>query len=153
MDAKVFLRSAFNYDRDVVSLENGIAMDPDEGVAKQSFKDECDINNIVAKFLKTGQLPENVRMPQSGDFTGITDFQTAMNMVIEAQDAFMAFPAEVRARFANDPQRMMDFLGDENNREEAIKLGLVEKPAEKTRDVVQAVDELAAKMAGGTPKP
>ena len=146
MDGNIFVRSAFNYDSDKVSFETGIAMDPEEGVAQQSFKEECDINNIVAKFLKTGELPENVRMPQSGDFTGITDFQTAMNMVIEAQDAFMAFPADVRARFANDPQRMMDFLADESNRDEAIKLGLVEKPAEKTRDVVAAVDELAAKL-------
>ena len=78
-----FLRAPGNYDPDVVSNETGLACDPDEGVTQQSFKEECDINVIVERFGLTGQLPENLRMPVSGDFTGITDFQTAMQVVRE----------------------------------------------------------------------
>ncbi len=40
---------------------------------QQSFRDECDINNILRKFNVTGQLPIGSVQPQYGDFSGITD--------------------------------------------------------------------------------
>lgn len=140
------LRAFGNYDPDEASAESGISFDPDEGRTQQEFAKECDINEIVRRFGITGQLPFTDRMPVSGDFTGITDFQSAMEAVTRAQGAFMDLPAEVRARFRNDPQEMLTFLDDERNRDEAVKLGLVSAPPEVTRDVVQAVDELAAKI-------
>lgn len=140
-------RTGFNYDVNAVSLETGLACPEEEGRTQQAFKEDADINVIVRRFGLTGQLPENVRVPVSGDFTGITDFQSAMQAVVAAQAAFNELPAEVRARFRNDPQELMAFMEDDANREEAIKLGLVNKAPEKTRDVVQAVDELAARIA------
>lgn len=124
----------------------GLACSVEEDMCQQSFKEECDINTIVRRFGLTGVMPETMRMPLNGDFTNVPDFQTALNMVREASDEFMRLPAEVRKRFGNDPGELMVFLEDEKNREEAVKLGLVNKPPEKTRDVVQAVDELAAKI-------
>lgn len=147
------LRAFGNYDVDVASDDAGISFKGDEGLTQQSFREECDINVIVKRFGLTGELPENLRMPVSGDFTGVSDFQTAMNLVVEAQAQFMTVPAEIRERFNHDPAKLIAFLENPNNKDEAIKLGLVNAPAEKTRDVVQAVDELAAKMVGGTPKP
>lgn len=143
----MFLRTMFNYDRDVASTEAGLACPAEDSVTQQQFKDECDINTIVRRFGLTGDLPLNAAMPTSGDFTGISDFHSALNMVREAEEAFMAFPASVRERFGHDPQRLMAFLEDAGNRDEAVKLGLVSAPVERTRDVVQAVDELAAKLA------
>lgn len=142
----VFLRAPFNYDVDQASQDAGLAFDPDEGMTQQQFADECDINKIVERFGLTGQLPENLRMPVSGDFTGVTDFHSAMNIVRQAEEEFMRVPAKVRERFGNDPGALMAFLDDPGNRDEAVKLGLVNPPVEKTRDVVQAVDELAAKI-------
>ena len=84
----------------------------------------------------TGELPENVRVPRSGDFTGIGDYQSAMQAVRAAQESFMELPAEVRARFSNDPQALMVFMDDPANRDEAVELGLVNKAEEKTRDEV-----------------
>lgn len=151
MERVVFFRTGYNYDVDAVSRETGLDcnVDPENGevlpsATQQQFKEECDINEIVRRFGLTGELPENVRVPQSGDFTGITDFQSAMNAVREAQENFMALPAEIRERFANDPQKLMDFVANDANRDEAIKLGIVSRPPEVTRDVVQAVDELKA---------
>lgn len=153
----VFFRTGYNYDRDAVSLATGVDCSVSsvtgeviESFTVQAHKEECDINEIVRRFGLTGQFPENPRPPVSGDFTGVTDFQSAMEAVVSAQEAFMEFPAALRDRFKNDPQLLMDFVGDEKNREEAVKLGLVPHPPEKTRDVVQAVDELAAKLV---PKP
>lgn len=142
----LFLRAPFNYDVDKASEESGLSCDPDEGMTQQQFADECDINKIVERFGLTGALPENLRMPVSGDFTGVTDFHSAMNIVRLAEEEFMRVPAKVRERFANDPGALMAFLDDPGNRDEAVKLGLVNPPAEKTRDVVQAVDELASKI-------
>lgn len=138
----------FNYDQEEVSEETGyMPIDGKfENLTQQQFAEEVDINTIVKRFGLTGQLPENPRVPRFGDFTDITDFQTAVNAVREAEASFMALPAEVRSRFANDPQMLMEFLDDPRNREEAGKLGLLQKPPEVTRDAVTAIDELAAKI-------
>jgi len=146
MKRAFFVRSASNYDVDLASRESALVFPDDEGRAVQSAKEECDINTIVKRFGLTGELPDDLRMPQSGDFTGVSDFHSAMNIVRAAEEEFMRVPAELRARFNNDPARLMAFLDDDKNRDEAVKLGLVNKPPEVTRDVVQAVDELSSKL-------
>jgi phage internal scaffolding protein len=120
----VFLRSSFNYDRDAVSNETALEC-LDESKAIQSAEEESNINTIVRRFGISGELPNQVAMPQSGDFTNIPDFHTAMNLVRKAQEEFVRIPAEIRARFNNDPGRFMDFFEDPANYDEALKLGLV----------------------------
>lgn len=137
-------RTEGNYDTDLVSAATGLSCPPEEDKTQQQFKDEADINEIVRRFGLTGQLPEAYAAPQSGDFTGITDFHTAMNAVTQAQEKFMQIPAEIRARFSNDPARLIDFVSDERNRDEAQKLGLIPKPPETTRP------ETVAQSAPGT---
>ena len=127
-DKKVpFLRTPYNYDVDLVSDETGLAC-PDPSLAQQNFKDESDINFIVRQFGLTGELPRQTISPQYGDFTGVLDYHSAVNAVLAAQDEFMDLPAQMRARFDNDPAKLIDFLGNEENRDEAIKLGLIDKP-------------------------
>lgn len=120
----MFLRSSFNYDRDAVSNETALDCQ-DESKAIQSMEEESNINTIVRRFGISGELPGGFDMPQSGDFTGIPDFHTAMNLVRKAQEEFVRVPAEVRARFNNDPGRFMEFFDDPANYDEALKLGLV----------------------------
>lgn len=123
--------TGFNMDNDVVSRETALFFNPAEGMTKQSFKEECDINTLVQRFGLTGQLPENVRAPVYGDFTEVVDYQSALNAVIAADASFMELPASVRSRFANNPALFVDFCSDPANREEAIKLGLVVPPPVK----------------------
>jgi phage internal scaffolding protein len=122
-----FLRTPYNYDTDKVSDETGLACQ-DPSLAQQNFKEECDINTIVRNFGLTGELPGQTISPQYGDFTGVLDYHSAVNAVLAAQDEFMELPAQLRSRFNNDPAQLIDFLGNEENREEAIKLGLVAEP-------------------------
>lgn len=145
-----FVRSAYNYDAMAVSDETALK-DFDAGFTQQSFREECDINEIVRRFGLIGELPDGISMPQSGDFTGVTDFHTAMEVVVKAQEAFMRLPADVRYRFANDPQRVLEFLADAGNRDEAVKLGIVSKPPEVLRDAVAAIDDLAGKLVVSKP--
>lgn len=98
---------------------------PDQGRTKQSFKDECDINTIMRRYEVTGELGHlSRRTPIFGDFPSM-DFAEAMAIVIKAREDFASLPSEVRDRFANDPARLLHFMEDANNREEAIKLGLI----------------------------
>ena len=120
----MFFRSGFNSDNDVASVESSLECQ-DDSLAIQSSKDECDINTIVRKFGLTGELPNDIKMPQTGDFTNIPDFHTAMNIIRTTQEEFLRVPPEVRARFNNDPQRFMEFVEDDSNRDEARRLGLL----------------------------
>lgn len=127
--SKLFLRSQFNYDTMQASDECGLKCE-DVSRAQQHQKEESDINTIVMRFGLTGELPSNVRMPQYGDFTGITDYQSALNAVKTAEMAFMTMPADIRSRFGNDPEKFVEFCLDDNNRAEAEKLGLVAPKSE-----------------------
>lgn len=119
-----FLRSPYNYDMAAASEQSGLTC-PEPTLAQQQFAEEVDINTIMKKFNLTGQLPVGVRMPSYQDFEGVFDFQTAMNAVIDAKDAFMKMPADVRKRFHNDPAEFVDFCSNEENYPEALKMGLV----------------------------
>jgi phage internal scaffolding protein len=120
-----FLRTPYNYDTIAASDESGIACE-DASLAQQQFKDESDINNILRQFNITGQLPNAPVSPRYGDFTGISDFKTALDRVNATYEEFESLPADLRARFNNDPASLIEFLDNEENRSEAEKLGLVE---------------------------
>lgn len=124
MKKSPFLRTPYNYDLDAASNESGLHCE-DATLTQQHFKDECDINNILRQFNITGLLPEAPLSPRYGDFTGIGDYHSALNQVIAAEDEFMALPAQIRSRFDNDPAKLIDFLEKSENKDEAIKLGLV----------------------------
>lgn len=120
----VFFRTPYNYDMDEVSADTALCCE-DESLAIQSARDEVDINVIVKRFGLTGELPEELKMPQSGDFTGVPDFHGAMSMVRQAQEEFLKVPADIRARFGNDPGAFMQFLSDNGSYAEAKRLGLL----------------------------
>lgn len=129
---KIVFRSGFDDDGDKVSQLTALECS-EESMTQQQFKEECDINTIVQRFGLTGELPDGIRMPTYGDFSGVGDFQTAANLVVAAKEEFMRLPANIRERFYNDPQKLLEFVSDEKNRDEAIRLGIVEKPPEVDR--------------------
>lgn len=146
----IFFRSGFNYDRDVVSDETGLKC-KDKSMAQQHFAEEVDINTIVRRFGITGEMPMNFEAPTYADFTGVVDFKTAMDAVRDAAERFMELPAHVRARFDNDPQKLIEFVSDDKNREESDKLGLtVAKPPVASVAAPVAAPVPVAEPATGT---
>jgi len=144
MKKTIFLRTAYNYDTNAASDESGLACE-EPSLAQQHFKDECDINNILRQFNITGQLPTSPLSPRYGDFTGIVDYHSALNAVIAAEDGFMALPADIRSRFMNDPEQLINFLDDPENKDEAIKLGLIDKKLiENEEKIAQELSEKGA---------
>jgi phage internal scaffolding protein len=138
-----FLRTPYNYDTVAASNESGVACE-EPSLAQQQFKDECDINHIVRQFNITGQLPDATLSPKYGDFSGISDYKTALDRVIAADEEFMNLPATLRARFDNDAANLIEFLNNDQNRAEAEKLGLVE-PKQDLQD--------ASPVEANTPTP
>jgi phage internal scaffolding protein len=143
MSKNQFLRTPYNYDQDAASNESGLRCE-DASLAQQHFKEECDINTILQKFNVTGLLPENPLSPRYGDFSGISDYHTALNRVIAAQDEFDALPATLRARFENDPAQLIEFLENSDNRSEAEKLGLINPAAAEAVEAAENTPEKAA---------
>lgn len=101
------------------------------GKTKQSFAKQADINSIIAKYAKTGML-ENVKSDPGvfADVASVGDFHGMMNKIAFAKEAFMKLPSGLRSRFSNDPGQLVAFISDTSNREEAVRLGLIEaKPS------------------------
>lgn len=119
------------YGREKSGPRFGTDISTGPGLTKQAFADEVNINKIVAGFEKTGMVNHlNSREPFYGDVSEISQYQDALNIVKEADELFMGMDAKVRERFANDPVKMIEFLQDSANLDEALKLGMVVKRPE-----------------------
>lgn len=118
---------------------------------KQSFRDESEINKIVARYQKTGILDHVAKYGGSyGDLPGPEDFHAAMNLVTDASSMFEELPSSVRSRFANDPSSFLEFVGNDENHAEMVEMGLIrETPAS------EPAAEAPAEATGGeiTPEP
>jgi len=95
----------------------------------QSFKDECDINQVMERHRKTGIIRQTTQRPMYGDFSNVGDYQEALNIKLVADQMFAELPSKVRNRFENNPQLFLTFCEDPANEAEAIELGIAAKPA------------------------
>lgn len=129
----MLVKTPYNYDGDVESFRTGLDCSDAPTRAQQHFRDETDINVLVARFARTG-VPDAPPVAPPVDFDDVFDFQSAMQRIIDARAAFGALPAKVRARFSNDPGQFLAFVGEDSNRDEAIALGLVPRPVEVPLD-------------------
>lgn len=127
------IRSAYDGSRIPVFVKSG------PGRTKQSFREECNINTIMAKYQRTGLIEAVNRIqPQYADVAGF-DFQYAMDQLLRSQRMFEELPSSVRKRFHNDPAAFVEFVGDPANEDEAIRLGLLRKPPEQPKPAPEPV--------------
>lgn len=100
----------------------------EETRTRQSFKDECDIRTILARYVKTGAIDHFARHGASyGDFPAV-DFLTAMQITAQAQSMFNDLPSAIRERFDNDPAAFLEFAQDPANADEMVEMGLSDQP-------------------------
>lgn len=105
---------------------------PAIGRCKQSHKAECDINNILRNYDRTGLITHvNRSTAEYGDYSEVNEFQDSLNMVISATDSFMELPSEIRKKFGNDPGNFFEFATDPKNAAEMVELGLAYKIEEE----------------------
>lgn len=106
-------------------------------MTEQHFKDECDINNIVARYEATGVMPSGTTQPLFGDFAEFpTDLLSSQKFFDDAEERFMQLPAAVRKEFNNSPLELLQALQTEGNRQRFIDLGLIERPVQPQETVV-----------------
>lgn len=97
---------------------------------KQEFKDECDINVIVAQYTG-GIAPWNARDPQNAQFLDLVDLPTlreASDLLLLAEERFMAVPAKIRAEFDNDAGKFIEFCQNPANADKMVEMGLATRP-------------------------
>lgn len=157
--------SAYVVEERVDDLKFSASDEKSKSKTVQSDTEDCDVNNIVARALKTGILGDPLamaaRVAQFGDFSGIGDFHSCVNRVHAAQKAFDDLPAAIKVRFNNDPGQLIEFLADPASLEEAVSLGLLpqslleEKIAAeaKAKAEAAAIAAKAAAAAGAAANP
>lgn len=106
----------------------------DPGFTQQHHLNDVDINQIIARFEKTGELTHrNPVEPIYGDVSEIGVFHECLEVVERAKEAFALLPASVRSRAGNNPGNLESVLRDPENQEMLIKVGVLkapEKPAQ-----------------------
>jgi len=128
---------------------------------QQHFAEDVDVNNIIARFVRTGMLGDPVAMASRqasfGDFSSGEDFHAVMNKVTKAQASFGSLPADIRNKFNNDPALLIDFISKEENLKEAVDLGLLPKSLYDQKLAIEGAAAKAAaeaaKAASEAPKP
>lgn len=115
-----------------------VHLDPEKNQAdisltKQSFAKECDINELMKSNPLVAPLsPEQYASLNFQDLGDYTDYHSAKNYLIEAQNSFMALDANIRAQFQNDPGLFLDFVQDPRNQQALIDMGLAVHNGSKT---------------------
>lgn len=141
-----FFRTGFNYDSDQVSLETSLEC-KDPSLTQQQFRDDADINVLAERYGLTGRMPENPRVPTYGDYTGVTDYRSAIEAARAAEASFMELPGPVRAEFDNDPQTFLEAFSYPQNEPRLRELGFF-KPSP-----VQAPSPGPSQEASPSPAP
>lgn len=93
-----------------------------------------DINFIMKQYTATGLVPGSRAQPFYADLSAFPDFMEAQQIVIDGRNAFESLPAETRDYFRNSPEVFLEFMGNEENYDKAVALGLIEARPEPSND-------------------
>lgn len=125
-----------------------VSFEDSPSLVHPEFKSQCDIRNIMNQYKRQGiRLPTPQFSSEINDLTNLPDYQESLNTVIRAQEALDSLPAQLRKRFANDPSQFIDYVNDPSNRDEMIKLGMIEAP------VVPVIDQKTSPEGKSDPSP
>lgn len=90
---------------------------------KQEFKNDCDINSIMAKYQRTGALTHFAKYSPFYDDISPCDYQTAQNTLINARQMFDSLPSSIRDLTKN-PEGFLAFVQNPANKAKMEELGL-----------------------------
>lgn len=95
----------------------------DDGRTKQSFKDQTNINKILARAAN-GQTISHISKYGAvyGDFSDIDDLLAARDKLERGKQIFHELPGEIRREFANDPSKFFHYVNDPRNAEDLTRV-------------------------------
>lgn len=111
---------------------------PLETLTVQSEAASCEINNIMAKYEKTGMIDHVKENGQYVDLPNGIEYHDAMNLTLAAQQSFAGLPAQVRKEFDNDPTQFLAFVENPENVARMGELGLLNEPQTAPEDDAKA---------------
>lgn len=118
----------------------------EDSMTQQSDVNETDINFIVEKYSRTGQIPQVQVGPLYGDFTGDLDYRNMVEQIAAANAAFHEIPAKIRKEFDNDPAQFIEYANNPANLEKLREWGLATTPPPKTATLDDVVNELRSQQ-------
>lgn len=96
-----------------------------DGKTKQEHANDADIKTLYKRAITQNiPMPERRSIGQYLDLTNVPDYQTALNKVIEADNAFAQLPSSLRDKLQNNPKKFLDFVQTPQGQKELIALGL-----------------------------
>lgn len=114
-------------------------------LTKQSFKDECNINLIMAKYQKSGAITHLQNHEGSYGFASAVDFTESMQIVTKANSMFADLPSSIRTKFENEPAKFLEFVQNPENAKELVELGLATPrtptPSKKEKTAPEPTEE------------
>lgn len=103
-----------------------------ESKTRQEFKDECDIHKKLELWRRAGINPLADASPGIyGDFYHLPeaeDFLAATKIVSHLTDAFSMLPGVLRQQLGNNPENLIHWLSDPENRSRAVEYGILDEP-------------------------
>lgn len=111
------------------------------GRTKPEFKESCDINHILSRYVNTGQIPIHQKPPLYGDFSEVKDYRESLNLLIEAENNFNDLPSKIRKRFDNDPAKFLEFMDNPDNEAEMRELGILPPVDVATEKEIDSAEE------------
>lgn len=114
-------------------IARGATVNREPSKTRQSDKDSCDVNLIMKRYEKTGELPAFANSAFFADVSELGDFRAVQEKILLAKQVFDQLPADVRLSFKNDVAEFMDWASAAENRDGLVELGLIEKPEDKPK--------------------
>ncbi len=125
-----------------------------DGRTKQSFRDECDIQKIMARAEKVGTISHLEKYEGVyADFSDF-DFHEQTNQLTRGREIFDALPSELRREFGQNPARFFAYVNNPENKDDLLKkLPGLAAPGRQLPDVIpkDADTEKAAAAAASEP--
>lgn len=141
-------------DRDYYSQVTAIDFTDDPGRTIQEPTEDADINVLMKRMgVKDGSALPYFENPRGlyGDFTDMPEDPVELaEMLRQGNLAFMRIPAAVRQRYAT-PEELFDWMADNDNYDEAVKLGLLEP--KKTPPVSSSTSSVKEPLVPSTKTP
>lgn len=122
MNSKI--RNKFStYAKEILSL------DPENDPCQQHFREEVKINNIIAKYNKTGIISHVAKTRKVfGEFRDLADGIQDLDKVVKAQQAFDTLPPPLKKEFG-DIKGFFEYLGNEKNHDQLVQWGIFDAPS------------------------
>ncbi|MEG8107025.1 hypothetical protein [Escherichia marmotae] len=96
-------------------------------MTQQHFRDECDINKIVERAVRTGDTTvfTSAQRAEFYDASAITDYVDAMALIDDVHDDFKSLPSTIRSMFGNNVKQYVEWMSNPANWNKARELGLL----------------------------